>query len=435
MSELPKTSEVAPDEEYPYTPDAILQRYKDLIWYRKIRRARRGKLARRAMATGATLGVLAAPPLAVGETIYQDIQAGKQELAYDKAEVHTISEYTGDDQLYMHHGTFVLTGFGTKDPSETAETLEAHREVGSVFAIEYSNNSLDIRDLGEKVIDSARAEDVTHLTIDGYSLGGLIGAHIAAYIHQHADDLFVTNIIMNSSPIEREDLTERSQTALRPIEWITDKFPDLLYSKKLRKPVELLNRNDRYIDEQPDTPRNYRIAGLDSVVLNGTRYTLNFDQLTAESRDVDRVMQDHKKASAWLMGMQIDILERNITDALKVLSEPKEDYPASTLPNIIYTGSKDASQDPVVDPHSSSERLRHMMQDLPNEFYILLGDVQHANPAEARSAYADIQRGKLRQVTRQNLEAYEVTVLARADAQVTHDTQNATPPEQLVTPN
>lgn len=412
MSERPLLPEKASDEEFLYTPDAIVQRYKDLLWYRKIRHARRSKLTRRAMAAGTTIGVLAAPPAAFAEMIYHDIQQGKAELAYDQAEVHVVHEYAGEDELFEHHGTFVLTGFGTKDPTETADTLEAHKEVGSVFAVEYSNNSLDIRDLAQKVMKSARDQQVEYITIDGYSLGGLIGAHIAAYIHEHADDLRIVNIVMNSSPIERDDLTERSQVALGPIEWITDKYPDLLYSKKLRKPVELLNRNERYIEESQDKQNNYRISGLNSVVLNGIRYTLNFDRLMEESDDVNRVMEDDKKASAWLMGMQINILERNIDDALETLSKPKGD--STILPNFIYTGSKDPSKDPVIDPHSSSQRLKQKVDGFENELYILLGDVQHANPAEARGAYAEFQRGALRQATRQYLEAYEAQVLAQS---------------------
>lgn len=409
----PETASVG---EHPYTPDAILQRYRLLREQREIKRDHIGKTRRRLGTAAMTLGILATPPVAVGEMIYRDIQQGKAELAHDQAEVHTIHKYDGDDELYEHHGTFVLTGFGTKDPSETAGTLEAHKETGSVFAVEYSNNSFDIRDLAERVVEAAREQDVTYVTIDGYSLGGLAGAHIAAYIHKHVEDLYVINVIMNSSPIERDDLTDRSQTALAPIEWITDKFPDLLYSEMLRKPVELINRNDRYIEKTPDKPRNYRISGLNSIVLNGTRYTLNFDRLLHESDDVDRVMADNKKASAWLMGMQIDILERNIDDALETLSEPKEDDDEDTLPNIIYTGSKNPADDPVVDPHSSSQRLERLMEKYPNNLYVVLGDVQHANPAEARSAYAAMQRGKLRQVTRQNLTARETTVLAQLES-------------------
>ena len=413
MSERSILPEETQTEEYLYTPDAITQRYKDLIWYRKIRHARRSKLARRAMAAGTTLGILAAPPAAFAEMIYRDIQQGKAELAYDQAEVHTIYDYDGDDELYATHGTFVLTGFGTKDPSETAVALDAHQEVGSVFAIEYSNNSLDIRNLAQKVMKTAREHGVSNLTIDGYSLGGLIGTHIAAYIHEHAEDLYITNVVMNSSPIERDDLTARSQAALGPIEWITDLYPDLLYSKKLRKPVELINRNDRYIEESPDKQNNYRISGLNSIVLDGTRYTLNFDRLMDQSSDVDRVMADEKKASAWLMGMQIDVLERNIEDALQALSVAKDDKD-DMLPNIIYTGSENPAWDPVVDPLSSSQRLAEIMDEFSNDFHILLGNVQHANPAEARAAYAQIQRGTLRQVTRRNLEVHENAILAHA---------------------
>lgn len=409
MREYRPTDETVPSEDFEYSPDAIVDRYVQLQWQWRLRRARRSKLARRAMSAGAAAGILLAPPLAVG---YTDIQHGKRELAFDQSEVHEVYEYEGDDEMLRTHGTFVLTGFGTKDPSETAVSLDAHKEIGSVFAIEYSNNSLDIHDLASHVIETAREHDITQLTFDGYSLGGLIGTHVAAYIHEHTEDLAILNIIMNSSPIEPDDLTSRTKSALEPIEKITEQYPDLLYSKTLRKPIELINRYDRYVEQVPDEPHTYRIAGLDSVVINGTRYTLRLDKFREESESVDRILEDPDKASALLMSQQIQILYKRIESPLHTLSKHKNNDKTIPLTNVFYTGSQDTSQDPVINPDTSSDRLSMIMRELDNPFSILLADVQHANPVEAKDTYALLQRGEIRNATLESLTFREKAILA-----------------------
>ena len=318
--------------------------------------------------------------LFVATDVAQGIQEGKERVKTDHAEVHEIYTYDGDDPLFEHHGTFVMTGLGTKDASSTAETLVAHRDVGDVYAIEYSNKNLNTADIATRIIDQAEAADLQEVSLDGYSMGGPIALDIASHMKEKAPDVKVVSVTLNSSPIGENGLTKRSEDGVRMMEQILSLHDDLVYYERGRVLVELVARSDRYLTREDDaTPTlGFTPHSLTSYSYNGTRYHVDIAALRHELGDIQQKMQQPNVADANLISKQANILKMNIDEKIQALDDDTQ---------VVYTRSNTASGDSVVNIDASEESIVASLEHYNKDYVVLREDVQHANPAERRAEY------------------------------------------------
>ena len=330
----------------------------------------------------------------LGGNIAEGIEHGKREVAGSHAVVHEVSTSTANLELpYRHHGTFVMTGLGTRNPTETAEALHVHREVGQVFAVEYSNQDLDIEDMARRIIDQAKAANLKNISFDGYSAGGSIGLAIAAYIHEHEPDLRIMSVIMNSTPLGEGSLTEQSARGVALMNRILSLYEDFKYYEDGRVLVEVINRSDRYLERHTvDDINGFRLQGKNTFTYENTSYTIDYAKLMKEFRDVQKKMENPDVASASLIKSQGDFITlADYNNSIRILSEQRAGALDDPIPLIVLTKSA-TNDDPVVNVDRSRDNLLASLRRYGNSYEIIDGDVGHANPMERLSQYEQMFR-------------------------------------------
>lgn len=326
--------------------------------------------------------------------ITHSIEQGKEAVRDSHAEVHEIYKYDGKDPLLETHSTVVLTGLGTKDPSETAKRLTAHRETGSVYALEYSNESLDTEDMAQRIIEIARANGIKELSFDGYSAGGTISLDIAAYIHIHEPDLRIVSVTLNSSPVGEESLTPHSKRGVKLMNKILSYYPDFEYFEDGRVMVEVINRSDRYLTQVPKEAGFLPNLDLpNQLYVDGTLYSIDFGKLWDEYNDVREKMKDPSVASTSLIKLQASrCFSHEYDRSIRTLSRPganKENYIPVT---IVFTRSRDASDDTVVDVDVSEATIAASFEKHGTSYRLVRAEVGHANPAEKPREYNGMKK-------------------------------------------
>ncbi len=324
--------------------------------------------------------------------ISADIEAGKEAVRGSHAEIHEVFRYEGENEAANLHGTFVLTGLGTKNPYGTAEMLHPHRENGDVYAVEYSNEDLDTVDIAKRVIEQAKTSDLKEVSFDGYSVGGPVALDIASYIHQNEPDLHVTSVILNSSPIGEGGLTRSSERGVEVMNEVLSLYPDFLYYEDGRVMVEILNRNERYLSKEKTyfTPRPEIIA-KDQFHIGSNLYTVDYDSLKYDIEDVRQKMEDSAVASASLIKSQADFITLADYDKnIRILSSPGVNEVNQTLPLIVYTRSRSPEDDQVVNVEASEKNLVKSLIKHGASHMVLREDVGHANPNERYQEYLNM---------------------------------------------
>ena len=333
---------------------------------------REGRIKKYAKRAGASV-LIAANLTTTGLYAYvqDDIYEGKRAVADSHPETHLIYDVYGEAK--SQSVTYVATGLGTKDPSESAEKLTAHSEVGSIVALEYSGKDINIDELTEVVVDDARANGKKYISFDGYSAGGSILLAVAAKIHKEYNDVHVISVAMNSSPVGEFGLTEKSKEASKILSYVLQFWPDLAYSEKSRWAAEVIARNDRYYDQETNE--------------------LDYDGLKNEITVVyDEKIANDKVAKGNLISSQFDFIVRHgVERSLKELGTPRE---GKFAPSVFYTRSKNPTDDAVTHVEWSSHDVAEMAarHNVPLQV-IPIDNIGHANPAERPTEYnATIER-------------------------------------------
>lgn len=312
-----------------------------------------------------TLGGIAVGLAMTASVVEHDIANGKEAVADSHSSLHFV--YESDDPAYDNVATIVATGLGTRNPTETAETLRSHKQIGNVYALEYSNKDINIDELTDTVVNMAHDKDIHSLVFDGYSAGGPIELAIAANIHKNVPDIQVSAIIMGSSPIGDQGITQESQRAGDTLSMIVNMYPDIIYSEKLRGLVELTSRHERYMN----------LANLD----------FDRDEFIKQAEEVYRTkIADNEAASAVLIMSQYNFIQKyGVERSLETLSHSYDDKPT---PYVYYTRARDARADTVVDVERSQKNLNELAHKYNIEtkvFYI--DNIGHANPGERPTEY------------------------------------------------
>ncbi|QHN42790.1 hypothetical protein GII36_02905 [Candidatus Mycosynbacter amalyticus] len=335
--------------------------------------------------SASTLGAVAAGAVWLGADIVHGVHDGREAVQSSHAMVHEVyGSHTEIDVLHAHHGTFVLTGLGTKNPTKTAEVLEVHKEAGQVFALEYSNRDLDTKDMAKRVIATAKTHELTEISFDGYSAGGPIALDIAAHIREMEPELNIVAIVFNSSPIGDDSLTDRSREGIDLMQTILSVDEDLAYYLKGRIATELLARSDRYIERSPASDRRLTIHSYKSFDYNGTHYEVLYPNILPELYDIIDKLSDEDAASAMLIWEQAKFIVQ--TDYEKNIATLPED----TL--IVYTCAWQESDDQVVATNPSATNLQVAAEKHNLQFKLIKAQVGHANPGEDTAQYTNMIR-------------------------------------------
>jgi|GEM_PF-4367327 len=408
-------------EPYPVAQDELLTHE-----IRRYHRAQEPKFNRVLRSIG--ISAIAATAIGIGQ-VYEDvhlgIETGKAAVRDDHATIHEIYDSDNESAFYAHHATFVLTGLGTKNPSETADSLRAHQDVGSVYALEYSNKDLDTADMAQQIVDQAEQDDLRYISLDGYSAGGPIALDIATHIHQREPELHIVSIVLNSSPIGAGSLTQRSSEGIDIMNTLLSVHEDFVYYERGRLITEVIARSDRYmtalevVDQQ-----DFRVYSADTFSMNGVKYHLDVEKLRKEVKDVSAKLDEPDTASGSLIKHQADfIVTTDYRRNLEILSELRPGDIA--LPVIVYTRAQHADNDQVVDIDASEKNFIDAVEEYGNPYAVIDGPVRHANPGELPSEYAAMIRERIQPriigtlvfyVLRQSAEDSKVDMRARNNA-------------------
>lgn len=346
----------------PYPADSqtdIAQMREQQLSRRKSKREKLVQYCKRGMGAAALAGTVGLSYLA------GDIHEGREKVADTHPSLHFV--YEGENPAHDDVATIVATGLGTRDPTETAKKLTAHRQVGDVYALEYSNKDINIDELTATVVEMARANNIKTLIFDGYSIGGPIQLAIAARIYQDEPDLQVSDIILNSSPIGDQGISSESQASADRLSFFINIYPDLVYSEDLRFVVEMVSRSQWYWDYQE----------------------LDFDlqEFIKSARSVKREkIEDEKAASGSLIAAQFMFWEKfGVEDNIEILSQEIED---KHEPRIFYTRARNPGDDTIVNLDRSRDNLQELAKRYNlNSKVIYIDNIGHANPGDRPVEY------------------------------------------------
>lgn len=316
--------------------------------------------------------------------IQQGIHSGKERVASDTAQIHSVHDYVGSEQHLAAHATVVLTGLGTKDATETAATITAHQEVGSVYAIEYGNQDLDTTEIAALTTQQMQQDGIDYISFDGYSMGGPIALDIANKIEEHDSDLTIVSVILNSSPAGEHGLSQTSQQSLLALESVLSLHEDLVYYEKGQILMELIARNDRYINQtQCDQAVGVDVHSLTEFSFNGRRYAFDREDFMHELTQIQQKISGPKTADANLIYNQARVLKLNITEKIEKLNE-------DTM--VVYTRSRNAEDDGVVNVEASAHTVKIASQAHARSYKIIREHIRHANPVEQQDEYNSMIR-------------------------------------------
>ena len=343
---------------YPATPEQDARAMAD--HRRETRHERRHTRIKRAIASVA-LGAALGTGVLITE-VQRDVHAGQERVAEAHSMMHTI--YRTDHEDARDVATIVATGLGTRDASSTAKLLTPYRQIGNVYALEYSNRDINVDELTGTVLRQLRADKITYVNADGFSAGGPILLAVMAEITEKAPDIRIISVVMNSSPVGEDSLTQRSLDAADILQKILQYDPNLMYSEKARVVAEVIARNERYHKD-----------GFPYV------YT---DKLLREARDVyETKYVNPMAASGSLIASQYRFLTAyNVAPAMKKLSE------TSHPPQVVYTRAAHVEDDTVVRIDTSETNALALMKKYGIDgLSIHIDHIGHANPGERPTEY------------------------------------------------
>ena len=373
----------------------------------------------------AAIGTIMYGATLLGVDVARGIEEGKEAVSDSHAEVHDVYTNTSEiNPLYQRHATFVLTGLGTKDPSKTAEALTVHQNVGRVFGVEYSNKDLNTLDMAERVIEKAKQYHITELSFDGYSAGGPISIDVAAHIHRLAPELKIISITLNSSPLGKDSLTEKSRNGVDVMEDIMNISEDFAYYKHGHIAVEAFNRNGAYLERADIDSDASAIMSWNKFSYDGVAYTVDYRKAINEVQKVAQKLDKPGAASAELIRQQARYTVR---------SDYKNNIEA--LPDDVlyaYTRSTNASADLVVNVDNGEDAFVDVMQKLGREFVVQHSDVGHANPVEDLQAYDGMKERMQAEISRKLLVLFIERETAKLMAASTTQQNKALQPTDLV---
>ena len=359
------SSEIGPDEKNNWDSYEIGQDY-EFIDCEDLKLERSLKWRSRARRFMGTIALSATCIAGAGAyDIQKDTNMGKYEVADSHPSIHEIYKappYTQEAKV----ATVVATGLGTRDSSYTANLLKPFRELGNVYALEYSNRDINIEELVETLKAQVEKDDIKYVVADGFSAGGPILLGVMAELKKELPDIEIVSVILNSSPIGKDSLTRRSNDSVDVLQALLKINPDLMYSRKVRLGAEIVARHYDYTtDEFP---------------------YIDIDKFIEKSKSLYQSKYVNPEvASGSLVASQYRFLSAyNVKPSLQDLSDDEGEDGML----VYYTRATRASSDKVVDVDNSEKNLGDLADEYGLEYEsIRIDNIGHANPNSRTKEY------------------------------------------------
>jgi len=369
-------------------------------------------IGKTALGTAVTVGALTA-------ALQYDIYQGREDATHSHPSIDHV--YDPMDTAYSDAATILLPGFGTRSALDAAERLDAHADMGHVFSLEYSNNTIDIDELTATVIDGLKrqkqqnSEPIRYLRFDGYSMGGIVMLAVAAAIHENYPEYIITSVTLNSTPVGEHGLTTGSSHAIDQLGNTVDfcrtikLCQGIEYSRLAQRVIEIASRHNEYITN--DTGQ------------------FNLDNFRQSFTQVNRKLSTDNAPGPFLAYSQASVLEGASDDMLQqaqqqfnshygiersiaALSTPHQGAPAV---KIFYTMADTPSSDTVVAVDESAKALATIAQRYNIKLTIVPLDVGHVDIYSRKAQYNQFIADSINPLTRLTVQDPVVSLATLPD--------------------
>lgn len=248
-----------------------------------------------------------------------------------------------------HKATVVIDGFNAFDADYLSDKMgDAIRQVadGQVWALGYNNAILQRGDIYEKIIAMAKDRGITHLSIAGYSMGGIVGVETASDLVVESG-LEVESLIFISTPDGYDGLREHQKNELAFGQWLSSHIAGSEYSTVVRKAGEVYFYRDTFTEGE--------LGEWWDVQKNAPIVTENVSRFFKTVGEVAMRTSGPKQATMRLLSQQIfKIAQADINGEFEKINKMRGD---KQMPVVLYFGTQAPSYDHVVDDKRSSENI------------------------------------------------------------------------------
>ena len=289
----------------------------------------------------------------------------------------TVNEIAGPlDSINDNSAIIFFDGFATYDADTITQYLgpaSQHITDGDLWSISYGNAPLDEKVISNKIVTLAEKLGVTHVTIEGQSMGGNVGTKVASILYNYTD-LVVDRIGLRHTPDGVDGLEPESKAQYDFME-VLSAIPGAKYSNAVRTIGEMVIHQDRYNGSDSNKPDTLEQRAKDfTETWNDTQYSLENPELPG----------------MWLMSDQLFALaDADIKTSLKTIAESDSDKPK---PVITYTQAPEGT-DRVVNNQYSATNICADVQELDMQCFVNTVEdphFSHENPYNSAPAYNEL---------------------------------------------
>jgi pimeloyl-ACP methyl ester carboxylesterase len=355
-------------------------------WIRTLEKKskRRRRLAVKMSATAIALS-------SISSAYWADVQENRAEQEAAHISINVIGEAKENDN--SHKATIFIDGFNSYDADFLAGNMgPAAQQVadGELWSLSYNNAILNRDKIYNTVIDFAEERDIKSISIDGYSMGGIIGTEAAADIVEHSD-LPVDTLMMVSTPDGREGVQKYQQNEIDFMQWLTEWVPGAIDSTWFRFVGEVYFYRDNYTKwdykDWTNIPENLQITAD------------NFDAFTRAVNNTSERMDDPRATSLQLLSQQAYKVDR--FDMLKELETISKQRDEKQMPTLLYLGSDTPT---VVDDTVSAANFATYAEQTNIDYYsFIVPGAVHSHYFDTPEAYT-LAYSEARGPVKQSLE-------------------------------
>ncbi|MFC3434272.1 lipase family alpha/beta hydrolase [Nocardia seriolae] len=325
-------------------------------WVRWRSRRRRLTLLRLSLIPLVTLGAFA-------EYLAVDVLPAQGRLARTEPAVLPIAGPS--DPRASDTAVFDLVGLGVLDASDTARSLPALTELGSVWAVRYDQTGIDTKVIANLIVKVTAAAKAPNVVLTGHSMGGVIALEVARHLHASSTEK-VRAVILDCTPVDlnavRPESRDQGEEMLRWMGWV----PGARESRLLRLIVEMYAHHEHFV---------------------GGRYGLRGAEFRTAVKDIlrDKILNGDAASNGLIEAQFKAIVAGGAVDDLRVLAKPVAGKPR---PAIVFIRPHDPYDDPIVDVDYSHRVLIDRVGGVDGTLLVVTTRTTgHANPIERPREY------------------------------------------------
>jgi hypothetical protein len=279
------------------------------------------KLFIRLGAIGLTLSTLSA-------TYWTDVQVNRAEQAAAEITINVIAESPDEDN---DKASIFIDGFNAYDADYLAKSLgpvAAPIAEGEQWSLSYNNALLSRESIYESIAELAEERGIEHISIEGYSMGGIIGAEAACDLVKNTS-LNVDLLNMMHTPYGSEGLQPYQKKELGFGKALATGFPGSIDSSFYRFGGELYFYRDNYFKGEFE-----ETFTLPSIQHNASIITDNVKSFANTFGNVVERFDNPKRTSMQLLSEQVYKIDQfNMLDELQCIADQRDE---KQMPVITY---------------------------------------------------------------------------------------------------